>query len=144
MKKDKSGIPRSDAIYDSGHEPSNEEELTTYQTLFGMHEETLGAADPPSTSHPTHPSTSHPLPPPPPAEPAVTSPSPTLEDQVQDLTTRRDAFWDETQEHPITMSQDMDALQVDMRIVLRNQQVIQQQLAQLLALHVPPPPQPPH
>ena len=42
MKKDKSGVPRSDAVYDLGHEPSDEEELTTYQTLFGMHEETPG------------------------------------------------------------------------------------------------------
>ena len=42
FKKDKSGVPRSEVVYDSGHEPSDEEELTTYQTLFGMHEETGG------------------------------------------------------------------------------------------------------
>ena len=132
VKKDKPGIPQSDAVYDSGHEPLNEKELTAYQTLFGMREESSGEVDPPSTSHPP--------PPPLPAEPAVTSPSPTLEDQVQDLTTQLDAFWDETQEHWVTISQDMDALRADKRIVLCNQQVIQQQLAQLLALHVPPPP----
>ena len=57
MKKDKSGVPRSDAVYEEGHEPSDEEELTAYQTLFGMLEETPGEADPPSTSHPPHPST---------------------------------------------------------------------------------------
>ena len=44
--KDKLGVPRSDAIYDSGDEPS-EEELTAYQTLFGMSEETPGEADHP-------------------------------------------------------------------------------------------------
>ena len=96
VKKDKSGTPLSDAIYDSSHEPSHEEELTAYQTLFGMSEETPGEVDPPSTSHPP--------PPPPLTEPVVTSPSPTLEDQVQDLTTWFDVFWDETQEHRVTMS----------------------------------------
>ena len=58
VKKDKSGVPRSDEVYDLGHEPSDEEDFTTYQTLFGMHEETPSEADPPSTSHPPHPSTS--------------------------------------------------------------------------------------
>ena len=121
VKKDKLGVPRSDAVYDSGHEPSDEEEFTTYQTLFGMHENTPGTTGPPSTSH---------RPPPlPSAESVVTSPSPTLEDQVQDLTTLFDAFWDETQEHRVTMSQYMDALRADMRTILRNQQVIQQQFA---------------
>ena len=84
VKKDKASVPRSDAVYDSGHEPLDEEELTAYQTLFVMREETPGVTDPPSTSHPP--------PPPPSIESAVTSPSPTLEDQVQDLTTRLDAF----------------------------------------------------
>ena len=74
VKKDKSGVPKSKAVYDSGHEPSDEEELTAYETLFGMHEETSGDADQPSTTHPP--------PPPPPMEPDVPSPSPTLEDQV--------------------------------------------------------------
>ena len=80
VKKYKSGVPRSDVVYDLGYEPSDEEELTAYQTLFGMRQETPGEAYPPSTSHPPHPSTAHPPPPPPPAEPVVTSPSPTLED----------------------------------------------------------------
>ena len=52
FKKDKSGVPRSEVVYDSGHETSDEEELTTYQTLFGMHEETPGEANQPSTTHP--------------------------------------------------------------------------------------------
>ena len=35
IKKDKSGVPRSEVVYDWGHEPSDEEELTAYQTFFG-------------------------------------------------------------------------------------------------------------
>ena len=45
VKKDKPSIPQSNPVYDSGHESSNEEELTEYQTLFGMREETPGMAD---------------------------------------------------------------------------------------------------
>ena len=112
VKKDKTGVPLSDAVYDSGHELSDEEELTSYKTLFGMSEETPGEAGQPSTTHPP--------PPPPLTEPDAPSPSPTLEDQVQDLTSKFDALWDETQEHWVTMSQDMDALQADMSTILRN------------------------
>ena len=36
VKKDKLGVPRSEAVYDLGHEPSDEEELIAYQTLFFM------------------------------------------------------------------------------------------------------------
>ena len=50
VKKDKSGVPLSKVVYDSGHEPSDEEELTADQTFFGMCEETLGEASQPSTS----------------------------------------------------------------------------------------------
>ena len=82
VKKDKSSFPQSEAVYESGHEPSDEEELKAYQTLFGMHEETPSEVDPSSTSHPAHSSTSHTPPPPLPVEPDVTSPSPTLEDMV--------------------------------------------------------------
>ena len=84
VKKNKSGVPRFEAVYDSSHEPLNEEELTAYQTLFDMHEKTPSEAGKPSTFHPP--------PPPPPVVPDVPSPSPTLEDQVQDLTSRFDAF----------------------------------------------------
>ena len=40
------------------------------------------------------------------------NPTPThpIEDQVQDLTMRLDAFLDETQEHHVSMSQEMDEL----------------------------------
>ena len=72
VKKGKPDVPRFEAVYDSGHEHSDEEELTAYQTLFSMCEETLGEAGQPSTTHPP--------PPPPLAEPVVPSPSPTLED----------------------------------------------------------------
>ena len=58
------------------------------------------------------------------------------------LTERFDAFWDETQEHLVLVTQDMEALRADMRTVLANQAIIlqqqqsmQAQLAQLLALH---------
>ena len=91
VKKNKSSVPQSEVVYDSGHEPSDEEELITYQTLFGMCEETPVEAGQPSTTPPPSP--------PPPAELDVPSLSLTLEDQVQDLTSRFDAFWDETQEH---------------------------------------------
>ena len=87
VKEDKPGVPQSEAVYDSDHESSDEKELTAYQTLFGMCEETPGEAGHPST------------PPPPPVKSDVPSPSPT-----QDLTSRFDAFWDKTQEHRVTMS----------------------------------------
>ena len=49
VKKDKLGDPLSEVVYDSGHEPLDEEELTAYQTLFSMSEETSDEAGPPST-----------------------------------------------------------------------------------------------
>ena len=61
VKKDKLGVPRFEAVYDSSHEPSDEEELTAYQTLFGMRENTLGEASQPSTTHPPPPPPIHPL-----------------------------------------------------------------------------------
>ena len=95
---------------------------------------------------PTHP------PPPPsqqPPEAAPSSPSPDPEDPVLSLTERFDAFWDETQEHRVLVTQDMEALRADMRTVLANQATIlqqqrtlQAQIAQLLAFHQPPPPPP--
>ena len=68
---------------------------------------------------------------------------------VLSLTERFDAFWDETQEHRVLVTQDMEALCADMRTVLANQAIIlqqqqsmQAQIAQLLAFHQPPPPPP--
>ena len=39
VKKNKSGVPRPEEVYDSGNEPSDEEELRAYQTRFGMRED---------------------------------------------------------------------------------------------------------
>ena len=36
VKRDKSGVPRPEGTYDSGHEPSDEEELHDYQARFGL------------------------------------------------------------------------------------------------------------
>ena len=38
VKKNKLGVPRLEKVYDSGHEPLDEDELKAYQTLFGMRE----------------------------------------------------------------------------------------------------------
>ena len=149
VKRDTPGVPQPEGVYDSGHEPSDKDELPDYRARFGFLGDTqddLGQ----SSSHPPPPQ-SHP-PPPPPQQPQATappSPSPDLEDPVLSLTERFDAFWDETQEHRVLVTQDMEALRADMRTVLANQAIIlqqqqsmQAQLAQLLALHQPPPPPP--
>ena len=39
VKKNKSGVQRPEKMYDSGNEPSDEEELKAYQTMFGMRDE---------------------------------------------------------------------------------------------------------
>ena len=143
VKRDTPGVPQPEGVYDSGHEPSDEDEIPDYRARFrflGDTQDDLGQ----SSSHP---------PPPPPQQPQATShpsPSPHLEDPVLSLTEQFDAFWDETQEHRVLVTQDMDALRADMRTVLANQAIIlqqqksmQAQLAQLLAFHqpLPPPPQ---
>ena len=140
VKKDKPGVPWPEEVYDSGNEPSDEDELRAYQSRFGILVGTQGEAGQSSTQTP-------PLQPSQEEDPI--SPSTTLEDQVQDLPARFDAYWDETQEHWVLISQDMDALRADMHTVVHNQatilcnqQSIQAQLAQLLAFHMPPPPPP--
>ena len=142
VKRDKPGVPRPEGVYDSGHEPSDEDELHDYQARFGLLGDPQGDIGQ-SSSHP---------PPPPPQQPtaaAPSSPSPDLKDPVLSLTERFDAFWDETQEHRVLPSQDMEALRADVRTVLANQatilqqqQSLQAQLAQFLAFHHPPPPPP--
>ena len=120
VKRDKPSVPRPEGVYDSGHEPSDEDELHDYQARFGLMgdpQEDIGQ------------SSSHPLPPPPPPQPteaAPSCPSPDLEDPVLSLTERFDAFWDETQEHHVLITQDMEALRADIRIVLANQATILQ------------------
>ena len=59
VEKDKPGVPRPKEMYDSGNEPSDENELRAYQSRFGILVGTQGEAGQSST---------------------------TLEDQVQDLT----------------------------------------------------------
>ena len=141
VKRDKPGVPRSKGTYDSGHEPSDEEELQDYQARFGLLDDPQGDI---------RQSSSHPPPPQPTSAATPSSPPPDLEDPVLALTDRFDAFWDETQEHRVLITHDMEALCADMRTVLANQatilqqeQFLQAQLAQLLAFHQPPPP-PPH
>ena len=36
VKCDKPGVPRPEAMYDSGNEPLDEDELHEYQTRFGL------------------------------------------------------------------------------------------------------------
>ena len=112
VKKDKPGVPRPEGTYDSGHEPSDEDELHDYQAhlgLLGDPHEDIGQ------------SSTHPPPPQQPSEATPSSPTPDLEDPVLTLTERFDAFWDETQEHRVLLTQDMEALRADMRTVLANQ-----------------------
>ena len=142
VKRDTPGVPRLEEPYDIGHEPSDEDELYEYRARYGSMSDPQGDIGQPS---------SHPPPPPPrqPREAAPSSPSPDLEDPVLSLTECFDAFWDETQEHRVLVTQDMEALRADMRTVLANQatilqqqQTLQTQIAQLLASHQPPPPPP--
>ena len=142
VKRDTPGVPRPEEPYDFGHEPSDEDELYEYRARYGSLSDPQGDIGQPS---------SHPPPPPPrqPREEAPSSPSPDLEDPVLSLTERFDAFWDETQEHRVLVTQDMEALHANMRTVLANQatilqqqQTLQTQIAQLLASHQPPPPPP--
>ena len=141
VKRDTPGVPQPEGVYDSGHEPSDEDELPDYRARYGFLGDTQEDIGQPS---------SRPQPPPQKTQETVPpSPSPDIEDPVLSLTERFDAFWDETQEHRVLVTQDMEALRADMRIVLANQaiilqqqQVMQAQLAQLLAFHQPPPPPP--
>ena len=60
--------------------------------------------------------------------------------QIHALTERFDAYWDESQENRVSLSQDMDTIKAEMAIIRSNQDQITQQLAQLLSFHTPPPP----
>ena len=89
VKWDKPSVPRPEETYDSGHEPSDEDELHDYQASFRL----LGDPQDDIGQFSTH------LPPPPaqqPSEAAPSCPTPDLEDPVLALTERFDAFWDET------------------------------------------------
>ena len=56
-----------------------------------------------------------------------------LADQIHALTTRFDAYWDESQEHRVAHSQDMDSIRDEMAAIHASQDQITQQLAQLLS-----------
>ena len=124
VKRDKPGVPRSEAVYDSGNEPSYEKELREYQAQFGPPADPQGAAVQTSSHPPLPPPSSPPPPPPPPQEEDPISPTTILEDPVLDLTARFKAYWDETQEHRVLISQDVEALRADMLTVLANQAAI--------------------
>ena len=88
VKHDKPGVPRPEGMYDSGHEPSDEDELHEYQDRFGFPGDPQG--DVGQSSH-------HPPPPPQQTSGAVpSSPTPDLEDPMLALTDLFDTFWDET------------------------------------------------
>ena len=90
-QEDKQGVPLRKEVYDSGNEPLNEEKLKAYQTRFGIRDDAQGEVGQSSTVPPPPPPLYYEEPPP--------SPTPALEDQVHELTTIFDAFWDETQDH---------------------------------------------
>ena len=83
VKKDKTGVPRPEEVYESGDEPSDEDELRAYQSRFGIPVGTQGEVGQSTTQ----------LPPPQPfPEEDPVSSSTTLEDQVKDLIARFDAY----------------------------------------------------
>ena len=49
VKKDKPGVPRPEEVYDSGNEPSDEDELRAYQSRFRIPIGTQGEAGQSST-----------------------------------------------------------------------------------------------
>ena len=71
VKKDKPGVPRPEEVYNSGNEPSEEDELRAYQSRFGIPTGTQGEARQSSTQPP---------PPTPSHEEDSVSPFTTLED----------------------------------------------------------------
>ena len=73
VKKDKPGVPRPEEVYDSSNEPSDEDDLREYQSMFGIPVGAKGEAGQSSTQ---------PLPPQPSQEKDLVNPSTTLEDQV--------------------------------------------------------------
>ena len=120
VKREKRGVPQPEEAYDSGHEPSEEDELHNYQDRFGLLVHPWGDLRQSST-HP-------PLPlPQPTSEVAPSSRTPDLEDLMLALTDLFDALRDETQEHRVLITQDMEALRADVRTILANKATILQQ-----------------
>ena len=78
VKRDKPGVPRPEAMYDSSNEPSDEDELHEYQARFGLPVDPQGDVGQ-ASSHPPPPQSSQ-------KEDPI-SPSTIIEDPVIDLTT---------------------------------------------------------
>ena len=78
VKKDEPSVPRLEEVYNIGNEPSDEDDLRSYRSKFGILVGAQGEADQSSTQLPRSQSSQE-------EDPA--SPSMTLEAQVQDLTT---------------------------------------------------------
>ena len=76
-------VARPNEVYDSGNEPFDKDDLRAYQSRFGIPVGTQGEAGQSSTQPP---------PPQPSQEEDPVNPSTTLENQVQDLTARFDAY----------------------------------------------------
>ena len=57
VKRDKSGVPRPEGMYDSGNEPSDEYELREYQARFDLQVNPQGDARPLSAPPPVTPQT---------------------------------------------------------------------------------------
>ena len=66
-----------------------------------------------------------------------------LADQIHALTARFNAYWDESQENRVSLSQDIDSTGAEMAAIQARQEQITQKLAQLLSFHPAPPPPPP-
>ena len=54
----------------------------------------------------------------------LSSSTQSLADRIHALTTRFDAYWDESQEHCVSLSQDMDAIRVEMATIRVSQDLI--------------------
>ena len=54
VKRDKPGVPRPEGMYDSGNEPSDEDELREYKAHFDLPVDPQGDAGP-SSPHPPPP-----------------------------------------------------------------------------------------
>ena len=65
VKRDTPGVPKPEGVYDSGHEPSDKDELPDYQARFGFLGDTQDDIGQSSSHPPPPPPSSHPPPPPP-------------------------------------------------------------------------------
>ena len=66
-----------------------------------------------------------------------------LADQVHALNARFNVYWDESHEHQVALSRDMDSIRAKMAAIRACLDQITQQLTQLLSFHTAPPPPPP-